>query len=151
VFIAQGRSEPARRHHAPNGGVPVAGAVAHPQAADEWLPIRPGTDAALALAMMHLIIGEGWYDADYVEKYTLGFGALAERVREWTPARSAQITGVPVECIRQLAYEYATIRPAAIRVNYGIQRHSGSGMAVRTIACLPALVGAWRQEGGGIQ
>jgi anaerobic selenocysteine-containing dehydrogenase len=121
------------------------------RAADEWIPIHPGTDGALALAMMHVIIAEGLHDADYVERYTVGFEQLAERVREWTPERAAPITGIPAQRIRDLAREYATIRPAAIRVNYGMQRHAGGGMAVRNITCLPALIGAWRYEGGGIQ
>ena len=121
------------------------------QAADEWIAIRPGTDGALALAMMHVIIEEGLHDADYVERYTIGFAGLAERVADWTPQRAAAITGVPVERIRALAREYATVQPAAIRVNYGMQRHYGGGMAIRTIACLPALAGAWRRYGGGIQ
>ncbi len=121
------------------------------RAADEWLAIRPGTDGALALAMMHVIITEALHDADYVARYTLGFDALAARVAEWTPARAAAITGIPAERIRTLAREYATAQPAAIRVNYGMQRHYGGGMAMRTIACLPALIGAWRQVGGGIQ
>jgi anaerobic selenocysteine-containing dehydrogenase len=121
------------------------------QAADEWIAIRPGTDGALALAMMHVIIAEALYDANYVAQHTIGFAALAERVQEWTPERASEITGVPVGRIRQLAHEYATTRPAAIRVNYGLQRHYGGGMAVRTITCLPALVGAWREQGGGIQ
>ncbi|MCB0149336.1 MAG: molybdopterin oxidoreductase family protein [Caldilineaceae bacterium] len=121
------------------------------QAADEWIAIRPGTDGALALAIMHIIVGEGLHDADYVSRYTLGFDELAARLQEWTPARAAEITGVPVERIVALARDYATTRPAAIRINYGLQRHYGGGMAVRTITCLPALVGAWRDHGGGIQ
>ena len=121
------------------------------KAADEWLPIRPGTDGSLALALMHVIIGEKLHDAEYVEKYTVGFAQLAERVKEWTPERAAAITGIPAERIHTLAVEYATTRPAAIRVNYGMQRHAGGGMAMRTIACLPALVGSWREQGGGIQ
>ena len=121
------------------------------QAADEWIPIRPGTDGALALAMMHAIIGERLHDADYVAQHTIGFEQLAVRVREWSPERAATLTGVPAARIRQLAQEYATVRPAAIRINYGLQRHYGGGMAVRTIACLPALVGAWHDLGGGIQ
>jgi len=120
-------------------------------AADEWIAIRPGTDGALALAMMHVIIGEHLHDAEYVARYTLGFDQLGERVREWTPARAAEITGVPTDRIITLAREYATTQPAAIRINYGLQRHRGGGMAVRTISCLPALVGAWRHRGGGIQ
>jgi anaerobic selenocysteine-containing dehydrogenase len=121
------------------------------RAADEWIAIRPGTDGALALALMHVIIAEGLHDAAYVAQQTLGFDALAARVTEWTPARAAEVTGIPAERIVALAREYATARPAAIRVNYGLQRHRGGGMAMRTITCLPALVGAWREEGGGIQ
>lgn len=121
------------------------------QAADEWIPIHPGTDAALALAMMQVIINEELFDADYVTRYTLGFEQLAIRVQEWPPERAAAITGIPAARIAQLAREYAIVRPAAIRVNYGMQRHVGGGMAARTIACLPALVGAWREHGGGIQ
>lgn len=120
-------------------------------AADEWIPINPGTDGALALALMHEIIRQGWHDMEYIAQYTVGFDALAERVQEWTPARAATITGISAERIRQLAREYATTQPAAIRINYGLQRHYGGGMAVRNIACLPALTGAWRHYGGGIQ
>ena len=119
--------------------------------ADEWIAIHPGTDGALALALMHVIIAEDLHDADYVERYTLGFGALAERVAGWTPERAAEITGIAPERIRELARDYATTRPAAIRLNYGLQRHEGGGMAARTIACMPALVGAWRDHGGGAQ
>lgn len=121
------------------------------RAADEWIAIRPGTDGALALAMMHVIIQEGLYDAAYVAQYTVGFEALRERVVAWTPARAEQITGIPAERIIDLARAYATTHPAAIRINYGMQRHYGGGMAVRTITCLPALTGAWRYAGGGIQ
>ncbi len=121
------------------------------RAADEWIPIRPGTDGALALAMMHEIIDAGLHDSDYVSAHTVGFEQLAERVQEWTPQRAAEITGIPAGRISELAREYATTRPAAIRVNYGMQRHYGGGMAMRNITCLPALVGAWREQGGGIQ
>ena len=119
------------------------------KAADEWLPIRPGTDGALALAMMHVIINENLTDKEYVEKHTVGFSRLAERVQQFGPNWAAQITGIPAERIASLAREYATIQPCAIRLNYGLQRHAGGGMAVRNIAILPALVGAWRQRGGG--
>ena len=121
------------------------------RAADEWIPIRPGTDGALALGMMHEIIKAGLHDSDYVAAYTVGFEQLAARVQEWTPQRAAQITGIAAERISELARAYATTRPAAIRVNYGMQRHYGGGMAMRNITCLPALVGAWRERGGGIQ
>ena len=115
----------------------------------EHLAPLPGSDAALALGMMHVIIGEDRYDRDYVEKYTLGFESLKERVRDYPPQKVAGITGLPVERIVALAREYAGTRPAAIRLNYGLQRHSGGGMAVRNILCLPALTGDWRHPAGG--
>ncbi|HTS22167.1 MAG TPA: molybdopterin oxidoreductase family protein [Casimicrobiaceae bacterium] len=110
----------------------------------------PGTDAALALGMMHVLIAEELLDRDYVARYTLGFDALKARVGEYPPERVARITGLATEEIVRLARDYGTIRPAAIRLNYGLQRHAGGGMAVRTIACLPALVGAWRDPAGGV-
>ena len=116
---------------------------------DRHLAPMPGTDAALALAMMHVIIREDLIDTDYIEKYTLGFEQLKERVSEWTPARAAEITGLSGQSIIDLALEYATTKPAAIRLNYGMQRHAGGGMAVRTVACLPALIGSWRHPSGG--
>jgi anaerobic selenocysteine-containing dehydrogenase len=115
----------------------------------EHLAPLPGTDAALALAMMHVIIGENLYDRDYVEKYTLGFEKLAERIREYPPEKVAKITGLAADRIVALAREYARTRPAAIRLNYGLQRHAGGGMAVRNILCLPALTGDWRHPAGG--
>ncbi|HKW36514.1 MAG TPA: molybdopterin oxidoreductase family protein [Burkholderiales bacterium] len=115
----------------------------------EHLAPLPGTDAALALAMMHVVIGENLYDADYVERYTLGFEALRERVKAYPPQAVAGITGLPAGRIVALAREYAGTKPAAIRLNYGLQRHSGGGMAVRTIFCLPALTGDWRHPAGG--
>ncbi len=118
--------------------------------ADEWIPVMPGTDAALALGMMHVIVRDGLWDRGYVEKYTLGFDRLRERVAEWPPQRAAEVTGIPAARIEALAREYATSRPAAIRINYGMQRHGSGGMSVRTIAMLPALVGAWREQGGGL-
>src|SRR6267142_2990197 len=115
----------------------------------EHLALLPGTDAALALAMMHVIIGEKRYDADYVAKYALGFEQLRERVKDYPPQAVAQITGLPAEKIVALAREYAETRPAAIRLNYGLQRHAGGGMAVRAVMCLPALTGDWRHPAGG--
>jgi anaerobic selenocysteine-containing dehydrogenase len=115
----------------------------------EHIAPLPGSDAALALSMMHVIIGESRYDADYVAKYTLGFERLRERVKEYPPQAVAGITGLPAERIVALAREYASTRPAAIRLNYGLQRHAGGGMAVRTILCLPALTGDWRHPAGG--
>ena len=112
--------------------------------------LLPGTDAALALGMMHVIIGEGRIDRDYVERHTLGFEALKKRVEEYSPEKVAHICGIGADEVVGLAREYAAVKPAAIRVNYGLQRHAGGGMAVRTIACLPALVGAWRHPAGGV-
>jgi molybdopterin guanine dinucleotide-containing S/N-oxide reductase-like protein len=119
--------------------------------ADWYLPINPGTDVALALGMMHVIIGEKLYDADYVSKYTVGFEDLTTRVREYTPERVAQLTGISAADIRKLAREYATVRPATIRLNYGVQRSQNGGMAVRAIAMLPCITGSWKEIGGGLQ
>jgi anaerobic selenocysteine-containing dehydrogenase len=117
---------------------------------DWWLPIRPGTDAALALGIMHVLWRDGLQDEDYLSRYCLGADQLRERALcDYPPQRVAAITGVAAEDIERLAREYGTIKPALIRVNYGIQRHYGGGMAVRTITCLPAVIGAWRQAGGG--
>ncbi|HET6680279.1 MAG TPA: molybdopterin-dependent oxidoreductase, partial [Gemmatimonadaceae bacterium] len=118
---------------------------------DEWLPIRPGTDAALALAIMHTVFALGLQDDDYLERYTLGADALRARVAEWPPERAATITGLDASRIRELGEQYGRARAAFIRVNYGLQRHYGGGMAVRTIACLPAVTGHWRRAGGGVQ
>jgi anaerobic selenocysteine-containing dehydrogenase len=119
--------------------------------ADRHYSIHPGSDTALALALMHVIIGEDLYDADYVERHTGGFDGLRDRVRAWTPDRAASLTGIPAEDIVQLAREYATTRPAVIRVNYGVQRSERGAMAVRAIALLPALTGSWKDVGGGLQ
>ncbi len=118
--------------------------------ADWYLPINPGTDAALALAMMHVIIGEGLHDADYLAKYTLGFDELCEKVKAYPPERAAQWTGIAAEDIRKLAREYATVRPSVIRVNYGVQRSEFGGTAMRAIAMLPCIIGSLKEAGGGI-
>ena len=119
--------------------------------ADRYYAIRPGTDAALAFAMMHVITAEGLEDKDYVAAHTLGFAELKEKVKEWDPRRAAEATGIPAEDIVELAREYASTRPAAIRLNYGVQRSERGAMSARAIALLPALVGAWRDMGGGLQ
>jgi anaerobic selenocysteine-containing dehydrogenase len=116
---------------------------------DLHLPIRPGTDAALALGMMHLIFRNGMEDRDYLQRHTVGWESLEERVREWTPARTAEITGLETEQVVALARDYALTRPTFIRINYGMQRHAGGGMAIRTVSLLPAVTGAWRDVGGG--
>src|SRR5271165_6042155 len=119
--------------------------------ADWYLPINPGTDAALALGLMHVIIGENLHDPDYVAKYTLGFEQLREKVKEYPPERVAQWTGIAAEDIRKLAREYATIRPSVIRLNYGVQRSEGGGMATRAVVMLPCILGSWKELGGGLQ
>ncbi|MGA9389566.1 MAG: molybdopterin-dependent oxidoreductase, partial [Candidatus Sulfotelmatobacter sp.] len=118
--------------------------------ADWYLPINPGTDGALAMAMMHVIIAEDLYDADYVAKYTLGFDELREKVKACPPERAAQWTGISAADIRKLAREYATTRPAVIRLNYGVQRTDGGGMATRAISMLPCITGSLKEMGGGI-
>jgi anaerobic selenocysteine-containing dehydrogenase len=121
------------------------------RAADRWFPINPGSDAALALGMMHVILRESLHDADYVERFTEGVDELAEQTAEYTPDHVHQLTGIAAADVVMLAREYATTRPAAIRLNYGVQRSERGGLAVRAIACLPALTGSWREVGGGLQ
>ena len=120
-------------------------------AADKHFFINPGSDTALALGMMHVIVGEKLYDADYIARHTTGFTELAERVKEYPPERAAALTGIAQDEIVALAREYASTRPAAIRLNYGVQRSDRGAMAVRTIALLPALTGSWKEVGGGLQ
>jgi anaerobic selenocysteine-containing dehydrogenase len=117
--------------------------------ADWHIAIRPGTDAALALGMMHVILNDGLEDRAYIDAMTHGFDRLAERAREYTPQRVAAWTGMTAAEVEQLAREYATTRPAAIRLNYGVQRAEYGGATVRAIAMLPALTGAWKSRGGG--
>ena len=119
--------------------------------ADRHYAINPGSDTALAFGMMHVITRERLHDADYVEKHTAGFGDLVKMAADYPPERAAALTGIAAEDIVQLAREYATTRPAAIRLNYGVQRSERGGMAVRAIALLPALVGSWKEIGGGLQ
>ena len=118
--------------------------------ADWYIPIRPGTDGALALAMMNVIIGEGLTDEDYVRDYTVGYDELVERVARYTPEWASEQTGIPADDIRALAREYATSQPSMIRIGVAIERHAGGGQTVRSIACLPALTGSWRRVGGGL-
>jgi len=119
--------------------------------ADWHIAIRPGTDAALALGMMYVILNEGLEDRAYIAEMTRGFERLAERAREYAPERVAAWTGMTAAEIEQLAREYANTRPAMVRLNYGVQRSQNGGTAVRAIAMLPALTGAWKHRGGGGQ
>src|SRR5579863_2615823 len=114
------------------------------------IALLPGTDSALALGLMHVLIRDGLIDRDYVERHTLGFEGLRERAGCYDPARVASICGITAGEIESLARLYGTIRPALIRANYGMQRARGGGMAMRNITCLPALVGAFRDAAGGV-
>jgi anaerobic selenocysteine-containing dehydrogenase len=119
-------------------------------AADQHIAIRPGTDTALALAMMNVIIAEGLTDEAYVAEHTVGYEELVERVAPHTPEWASTETGVPADVIRALAREYAAAQPSVIRIGVAVERHAGGGQTVRALSCLPALVGAWRKPGGGI-
>ena len=116
----------------------------------EHLQLLPGTDAALALALMHELVVNGWTDEDYLARHTTGWEAMRERALRWNPERAAAVCGIPAQQIRDLARDYGTTRPAAIRLNYGMQRVRGGGNAVRAVACLPAITGAWRHRAGGM-
>jgi anaerobic selenocysteine-containing dehydrogenase len=119
--------------------------------ADRHLAVNPGSDLALALGLIHVIVGENLHDADYIARYTNGFDELAELARAYNPARVAALTGIASEDIIQLAREYAGTRPAVIRLNYGVQRNERGGAAVRAITALPAITGSWKEHGGGLQ
>lgn len=121
----------------------------------QHIALLPGTDAALALGIMHVLIKENLLDHDYISRYTLGFDQLTAQVEEWSPDRVAQVCGISATEVIDLARQYGASaqrgEPSMIRMNYGVQRVHGGGMAVRNIACLPALVGAWRHAAGGVQ
>ena len=117
--------------------------------ADWHIPINPGTDVALAMGLMHIIVRQGWHDADYISRYAEGFEELQKRLPQYTPERVAQWTGIAKDDIERLAREYATTRPAAIRLNYGIQRSQNGGAAVRAVCMLPVITGSWKEIGGG--
>ena len=118
---------------------------------DKHFSIFPGSDLALALGLMHVILGENLQDADYVAKYTHGVEDLKDLAAKYPPERVEALTGIDRADVVSLAREYATTRPAVIRVNYGTQRSERGGTAVRAIAALPALVGSWHEAGGGLQ
>ena len=110
---------------------------------------KPGTDGALAMAMMQVIIEENLQDQDYIDNYTEGFTELSERAKTRTPEWAEKITGIPAEDIRKFAREYATSQPSAIRIGVALERNYGGSQAIRAVTCLPALTGAWRHVGGG--
>lgn len=116
----------------------------------QHIALRPGTDGALALGLMHELIVNDWLDHDYIARHTEGWPALRERALAWTPDRTAEVCGITADEVRALARDYGTTKPAAIRLNYGMQRAHGGGNAVRLVAVLPCLVGAWRDPAGGM-
>ena len=119
--------------------------------ADWHIAINPGTDVALALGLMHVIVREGWHDEDYIARYAEGFDELKQRLPQYPPERVAQWTGISKDDIERLAREYATTRPAIIRLNYGIQRAQNGGAATRAVCMLPVITGSWKELGGGLQ
>lgn len=116
----------------------------------QHIALMPGTDGALALGLMHELIVNGWVDEDYVARHVQGYEALRERALQWNPQRTAEVCGITPDEVRELGREYATLKPAAIRLNYGMQRARGGGNAVRLVALLPCLTGAWRNRAGGL-
>jgi anaerobic selenocysteine-containing dehydrogenase len=116
----------------------------------QHIGLLPGTDGALALGMMHELIVNDWLDHDYIERHTEGWPKLRERALMWPPERAAAVCGIGADALRCLARDYGTTKPAAIRLNYGMQRVRGGGNAVRLVAVLPCLVGAWRDAAGGM-
>jgi anaerobic selenocysteine-containing dehydrogenase len=121
------------------------------RAADKHFAVNPGSDLALALGLIHVILRDGLEDRAYIDSYAQGFGELVALAQNYPPPHVAKLTGIPEADIEALAHEYATLQPAAIRLNYGMQRSDRGGSAVRAIAALPVLTGAWRKPGGGIQ
>ena len=115
----------------------------------QHIALMPGTDSAFALGVVHVLVREGWLDRDYIARHTVGFDALAERARRFDPERVAALCGIRPEEVIDFAHDYWSLKPAAIRLNYGMQRTRGGGNAVRAIAALPALAGHWRDPAGG--
>ena len=119
--------------------------------ADWHIPINPSTDVALAMGMMHVIVRDRLHDEDYIGRYAEGFDELQKRLPKYTPKQVSEWTGVSEKDIELLAHEYATTRPAVIRLNYGIQRTQNGGAAVRAVCMLPVITGSWKEIGGGLQ
>ena len=116
----------------------------------QHIALLPGTDGALALGLMHELIQNNWLDKDYIDRHTDGWPLLRERALQWPPEKVAEVCGISADEVRALARDYGTISPASIRLNYGMQRVRGGGNAVRLIAILPCLTGAWRHRAGGL-
>ena len=119
-------------------------------AACDWhLAPIPGSDAALALGLMNVVLSEGKEDRAFIDEHTTGWDSFRRRILEFPPSRAADITGLSTEAIVKLGKQLADVRPTGIRIGIGIQRHGGGGMAVRTITCIPGVTGDWRYAGGG--
>jgi len=119
--------------------------------ASDWhLAPMPGTDAALALGLLHVLLAEGKEDRQFIAERTVGWEAFRQRILDFPPRRAAAITGLPTESIVELGKQLAKTRPTGIRIGIGLQRHGGGGMAVRTITCIPGVTGDWRYPGGGV-
>ena len=120
-------------------------------AASDWhLAPIPGTDAALALGLLHVVLTEGGEDRAFIDDHTVGWEAFRARILEFPPSRAAEITGLSAESIIELGKRLAETRPTGIRIGIGVQRHGGGGMAVRTMTCIPGVTGDWRYPGGGV-
>lgn len=117
--------------------------------ADLHVKLRPGSDAALAYALAHVILREGLHDAAYLGRAAQGFEQYRAVALEWTPERAEGVTGVPAATIERLALEFAQARASLIRTSYGMTRHPGGASAQRAVILLPALIGAWQYRGGG--
>jgi anaerobic selenocysteine-containing dehydrogenase len=120
------------------------------ESADWHVQLKPGTDGALALAMMHVIVRDGLVDRDYVSQHAVGYDALVERVRHYAPDRVSDVVGLPAADIERFAREYATTVPSLLRPLIGPEHHRNGAMQFRTLACLPVLIGAWKHRGGGL-
>ena len=120
------------------------------EAADWHVQIKPASDAALALAMMHVMIRDGLVDRDYVSRHAVGYESLVERVREYSPDQVSPMVGLPVEEIERFAREYATTQPSLLRPLIGLEHHRNGAMQFRTLACLAVLSGGWKHRGGGL-
>jgi anaerobic selenocysteine-containing dehydrogenase len=118
--------------------------------ADWHIQPKPGSDATLAMAMMHIIIRDNLVDHDYVSQYAVGYEQLVERIQQYAPAMVADRIGLSVDVIEQLTHEYAAIQPSLLRPLIGLEHHRNGAMMFRTLACLPVLIGSWRHRGGGL-
>jgi len=116
----------------------------------QHIALRPGSDGALALGVMHELVVHGWLDMDWIDRHVDGWPALRDKALQWPPERAAAVCGITAEEVRGLARDWGTMRPASIRLNYGMQRVHGGGNAVRLVAMLPCLTGAWRHRAGGL-